>query len=68
MGGYTRCVIWDFRVGGVGEEPEIIVVAMGIESDLLLIGASGIHMCVRVKVAALLCQTDIYKDHTLVFK
>lgn len=57
-GKHTRRVVRDFGVGLVGKRPDIVVVPMWIEGDLLLVRATGIHVCVRVKVAALHCQNE----------
>lgn len=51
--GSTGCVVGGFRVRLVSEEPEIVVVAVGIEGDLLLIGTGGVHMIVGMKITAL---------------
>jgi hypothetical protein len=44
--GGTASVDWDFGVGHVCEDPDVVIVAMGVEGDLLLIGAAGIHVVV----------------------
>ncbi|THW59526.1 hypothetical protein D6D20_06439 [Aureobasidium pullulans] len=35
------------------EEPNVVLILMGVESDLLLLAASGVHVAVRVQVASL---------------
>jgi len=44
--GGTTDVKGNFRIGHVCEDPEVIVVTMGVEGDLLLIGATGVHVIV----------------------
>lgn len=41
------------RLGLVLKEPKVVLVLMGIESDLLLFATGGVHEGVRVQVAAL---------------
>lgn len=42
--GFTASVVRGVGFSHVGEDPDIVVVAMGIERDLLLIGAAGVHV------------------------
>ena len=41
------------RLSLVFQEPNVVVVLVGIESDLLLLGTSGVHQGVRMKIASL---------------
>ena len=48
-------------MGLVLEEPDVVFVFVGIEGDLLLLGAGGVHVLMRVEVAALgvvVAETD----------